>query len=76
MFRGVNLFKTIRELSKDGLILFSARILCLFAYGFLSVILALYLNQIGLSNISIGLLLTLTLFGDTVISLWITTNAD
>ncbi len=68
--------KTIRELSHDGLILFSARVLRLFAYGFLSLILAFYLIQIGLSNVSIGLLLTFTLFGDTVISLWITTNAD
>jgi MFS family permease len=48
----------------------------LFAYGFLSVILALYLNEIGLSKMNIGLLFTLTLLGDTVISLWITTNAD
>ena len=67
--------KTIRGLSNDGRLLFSARILRLFAYGFLSVVLALYLKQIGLSNVSIGLLLTLTLVGDTVISLWITTNA-
>jgi MFS family permease len=66
----------ILGLSNDGRLLFSARILRLFAYGFLSVILALYLKQIGFSNVSIGLLLTLTLVGDTVISLWITTNAD
>jgi len=66
----------ILNLSHDGALLFSTRILRLFAYGFLSVILALYLSQIGLSNLSIGLLFTLTLLGDTVISLWITTNAD
>ncbi len=63
-------------LSVDGRILFSTRILRLFAYGFLSVILALYLSQLGLSEVNIGLLLTLTLLGDTVISLWITTHAD
>ena len=63
-------------LSTDGRILFSTRILRLFAYGFLSVILALYLSQLGLSEVNIGLLLTLTLLGDTAISLWITTNAD
>jgi MFS family permease len=68
--------KTIRGLSNDGRLLFSARILRLFAYGFLSIILALYLKQVGLNNVSIGLLLTLTLVGDTVIYLWITTNAD
>jgi len=48
----------------------------LFAYGFLSVILALYLSQLGLNEVNIGLLLTFTLLGDTAISLWITTNAD
>jgi MFS family permease len=36
----------------------------------------LYLAQTGLSEGSIGLLLTLTLIGDTVISLWLTTRAD
>lgn len=60
----------------DFRILFSTRILRLFAYGFLSVILALYLSQLGLSEVNIGLLLTLTLLGDTAISLWITTHAD
>ena len=63
-------------LSEDGRNLFSTRILRLFAYGFLSVILALYLSQLGQSEFNIGLLLTLTLLGDTAISLWITTNAD
>ncbi len=70
------MIKTNLGLSKDGRILFSTRILRLFAYGFLSVILALYLSQIGLSEVNIGLLFTLTLLGDTVISLWITTHAD
>ena len=64
------------SLSEDGRILFSTRILRLFAYGFLSVILALYLSQLGLSEVNIGLLISLTLLGDTAISLWITTNAD
>jgi len=48
----------------------------MFGYGFLSVVLVLYLEQVGLSQVQIGLLLTLTLIGDTIISLWITTNAD
>ena len=48
----------------------------LFCYGFLSVVLALYLAQVGLSEIQIGLLFTLTLVGDAGISLWLTTSAD
>ena len=52
------------------------RIMRLFAYGFLSVTLALYLAQVGLSEKQIGLLFTLTLLGDAVITLSITTSAD
>ncbi len=57
-------------------ILFSTRIIRLFCYGFLSVILALYLSAAGLTEGQIGLLFTLTLVGDAVISLWLTTSAD
>jgi MFS family permease len=57
-------------------LLFATRILRLFAYGFLSVVMAIYLTQLGLEEAQIGLLLTLTLLGDTAVSLWITTNAD
>lgn len=60
----------------DIRVLFTTRILRLFAYGFLSVVLALYLAAAGLSEIQIGLLLTFTLAGDAAITLWLTTNAD
>src|SRR3972149_9733679 len=60
----------------DLILLFITRITRLFAYGFLSVTLALYLAEIGLDVKEIGLLFTLTLIGDSVISLWITTSAD
>jgi MFS family permease len=56
--------------------LFATRIVRLFCYGFLSVVLALYLAQAGLSEKQIGLLFTLTLAGDAGISLWLTTSAD
>jgi MFS family permease len=48
----------------------------MFAYGFLSVVLVLYLAGLGFSERRVGLLLTLTLVGDTGVSLWITTQAD
>jgi MFS family permease len=57
-------------------LLFTTRVVRLFCYGFLSVILALYLAQAGLSERQIGLLFTLTLAGDAGISLWLTTSAD
>ena len=65
-----------RTLTGDGLLLFATRSVRMFAYGFLSVVLVLYLKALGLTEGQIGLLLTMTLLGDTVISLWITTAAD
>jgi hypothetical protein len=60
-------------MKKDIPILFTTRILRMFGYGFLSVVLALYLSQRGMSEGEIGLLLTLTLTGDAAITLWLTT---
>jgi MFS family permease len=68
--------QALRTLTPDGRLLFSTRIVRLFAYGLVSVILALYLVQIGLDGGGVGLLLSLTLAGDAAISLWITTRAD
>jgi MFS family permease len=48
----------------------------LFAYGSLSVILVLYLVALGLNESQTGLLLSLTLAGDVVVSLFLTTWAD
>lgn len=66
----------LRILTNDGRLLFLTRMARMFAYGFLAVVLVLYLDQIGVSPTKIGLLLTLTLIGDTLVSLWITTVAD
>ncbi len=63
-------------MQRDTYLLFSTRIIRLFAYGFLSVVLALYLVEVGLTEEQIGLLLTLTLAGDASITLWLTTTAD
>ncbi len=57
-------------------LLFTTRIVRLFCYGFLSVVLALYLSQAGLADWQIGLLFTLTLAGDAGVSLLLTTTAD
>jgi len=57
-------------------LLFATRMVRLFGYGLLSVVLVLHLSAAGLTDSEIGLLLTLTLLGDGVISLFITTRAD
>lgn len=64
------------DLTHDGRALFLTRAGRMFAYGSLAVVLVLYLAAVGLSDPQIGLVLSLTLAGDTVISLWLTTNAD
>jgi len=64
------------RLDSDGRLLFMTRAARMFSYGFLSVVLVLYLAGLGFSEGRIGLLLTLTLVGDTLISLWITLHAD
>lgn len=61
---------------KDIFLLFTTRIIRLFCYGFLSVVLALYLIQVGLSETTVGIIFSLTLVGDAGISLWLTTTAD
>jgi MFS family permease len=57
-------------------LLFTSRSVRMFGYGFLAVVLVLYLTALGLSGAEIGLLLALTLLGDAAISLWLTTHAD
>ncbi len=70
------LIASLRGLDRDGRLLFAMRTLRMFGYGFLAVVLVLYLAAAGLDPLAIGLVLTLTLVGDTIISLWLTTNAD
>jgi len=66
----------LQHLSGDARLLFATRFVRLFAYGSLSVVLVFYLVGVGLSEAQTGTLLTLTLAGDTVISLLLTTQAD
>ena len=63
-------------MTRDAQLLFLARAVRMSGYGALAVILVLYLAAVGLDAWRIGILLTLTLVGDTLISLWLTTHAD
>src|SRR5207237_627039 len=60
----------LRHLTRDAWLLFATRFIRLFAYGSLSVVLVLYLISLGLTESQIGLLLTLTLAGDMLVSLY------
>jgi MFS family permease len=61
---------------RDVAILLTMRALRLAAYGALAVVIALYLVEIGLDPGQVGLLLALTLAGDALVSLLLTTHAD
>jgi len=67
---------SLKALNRDAWLLFLTRFMRLFAYGLISVVLVFYLVGIGLTESQTGLLLTLTLIGDTAISLYLTTQAD
>ena len=63
-------------LSKDGKLLLVARTIRTFAYGFLSVVLAIYLKLIGLGDLYIGLILTATLVNSVIFTLIASFYAD
>src|SRR5271167_1081406 len=58
-----SILQVFRALSSDGWLLFVTRSVRMFAYGFLSVVLVLYLKAVGLKEEQIGFLLTMTLVG-------------
>lgn len=68
-----NLFQWI---SIDGKLLLCARIVRTFAYGFLSVTLAIYLKLIGFDDILIGIILSITLINSIIFTLFASFYAD
>ena len=68
-----NLFQWI---SIDGKLLLCARIVRTFAYGFLSVTLAIYLKLIGFDDILIGIILSVTLINSIIFTLFASFYAD
>src|SRR5438270_11847142 len=66
----------LKGLTLDAWTLFLTRFVRLFSYGALSVVLVFYLTGLGLSESQTGTLLTITLLGDTAVSLCLTTQAD
>jgi MFS family permease len=63
-------------ISIDGKLLLCARIVRTFAYGFLSVILAIYLKLIGFDDILIGIILSVTLINSIIFTLFTSFYAD
>ena len=63
-------------LTRDGRLLLAAKLVRSFAYGFLSVILAIYLDLIGFEGFLIGLILTATLINSVIFTLIASFYAD
>jgi MFS family permease len=63
-------------LERDGKLLLVAKMVRMFAYGFLSVILAIYLKLIGFDDLLIGLILTITLLNSVIFTLVASFYAD
>jgi MFS family permease len=63
-------------LSRDGWLLFATCGVRSFAYGFLSVVLGLYLDAIGLTTTAIGWIFTAALAGGAMMTMVITALAD
>jgi len=66
----------ILELSRDGWLIFATCGVRSFAYGFLSVVLGLYLDAIGLDTVAIGWIFTAALAGGAVMTVVLTAVAD
>jgi MFS family permease len=63
-------------LSPDGQKLLLTRVLRTFAYGFLGVVLALYLEDLGMDGVQIGFVLTAALAGSAVMNVFWSIQAD
>jgi MFS family permease len=63
-------------LSADGKKLLAARVLRSFAYGYLTVILAVYLDQLGLDGLGIGAVLTAAIGGSALMTIFWSRLAD
>ncbi len=75
-FKVMSTALSAKAMNGDVRLLFATRIIRLFAYGLLAVVLVLYLTAAGLTTTQVGALFTATLIGDTLISLYLTTKAD
>lgn len=62
--------------SRDGKLIVGARVVRTFSYGFLSVVLAIYLHLLGFNEILIGVVLTATLVNSVIFNLISSAYAD
>ena len=59
----------LEDLAPDAILLMGCKAVRMFSFSFLAVILVVFLKELKFSESSIGLMITLTLLGDAVISM-------
>ncbi len=67
---------TLDWVSRDGKLILGARVVRTFSYGFVSVILAIYLNLLGFNEILVGVVLTATLVNSVIFNIISSVYAD
>lgn len=58
-------------LSKDAKIVFLNRAIRSFAFGFISIIIGIYLKEIGIKSSHVGILLSISIFGGALFSIFV-----
>lgn len=66
----------LNSLERDAQLCIVTKMMRMFSFGFLAVMLVIYLVNLKFGIQDIGLMFTLTLLGDAILSLVLTTNAD
>ena len=69
-------WKVLQRLHRDAWLLILTKGIRLFAYGFLAVMLVIYLESLSFTADQVGILFTLTLLGDAALSILLTSHAD
>jgi MFS family permease len=69
-------FGALRALSSDAKLLLLSKSVRMYSFGYLAVALVIYLQELGFSSVDIGTLFSLTLLGDVLISILLTSHAD
>eukprot|EP01038_Epipyxis_sp_PR26KG_P006999 gene6999-9564_t len=66
----------LQGLSTDAILLIAAKSLRLYSFGILAVILAIYLTNLGFPSSKIGLMFSLTLVGDAIMTIYLSAHSD
>lgn len=72
----MHLARSLKQSNCDIRLLWGSVFMRMASYGLTNQVLTLYLESLGVSETNIGLFMTLTLVGDTIISYFLTWYAD